>query len=113
MFVRSLKFVYYVWLCSAYIRITVYNTIKLLLKRLIANSIWVSSLKIWVVWKKDDLEGLLNIVRKVSDDIGMQFGLDKCVKVTFKKVSQANSKNITLNVNMEITVLEHNKTNKY
>lgn len=32
-----------------------------------------------------ELTGLLNSVKWFSDDIGMDFGLDKCAKVTFKK----------------------------
>ena len=32
-----------------------------------------------------DLEGLLQTVKKFSDDIGMSFGLDKCTKATFKR----------------------------
>lgn len=31
------------------------------------------------------LKGLANAVKCFSDNIGMDFGLDKCAKVTFKK----------------------------
>ena len=43
----------------------------------------------------------------------MQFGLDKYAKVTFKKASLGKSKNIILDINTEITGLEHNKACKY
>ena len=43
----------------------------------------------------------------------MQFGQEICVKVTFKKDLRVKSKNITLDINMEIKDLEHNKTNEY
>ena len=33
----------------------------------------------------NDLEGLLQTVRKFSDDIGMSFRLDNCAKATFKR----------------------------
>ena len=33
----------------------------------------------------NDLEGLLQTVKKFTDDIGMSFGLDKCTKATFKR----------------------------
>ena len=33
----------------------------------------------------NDLEGLLQTVKKFNDDIGMSFGLDKCAKATFKR----------------------------
>ena len=36
---------------------------------------------------EDDLEGLLSTVKRFYDDIEMQFGLDKCVKVTLRKGS--------------------------
>ena len=32
----------------------------------------------------NDLEGMLQTVEKFSDDIGMNFRLDKCAKATFK-----------------------------
>ena len=32
-----------------------------------------------------ELEGLLKTVKTFSDDIGMEFGLDKCAKETFKR----------------------------
>ena len=35
----------------------------------------------------NDLKGLLSIIKRFSDDIDMQFGQDKCPKVSFKKVS--------------------------
>ena len=40
------------------------------------------------MYKNDDnLEGQQRAVKRFSDDIGMQFDLDKYVKVTFKKGS--------------------------
>ena len=33
----------------------------------------------------NDLEGLLQTVKKSSNDISMSFGLDKCAKATFKR----------------------------
>ena len=39
-----------------------------------------------------DLEGLLNTVKEFSNNIGMEFGLDKCAKVSF--VRRKNSENI-------------------
>ena len=35
--------------------------------------------------KDDNLEGVLQIVKKFSDDTGMSFRLDKCAKATFKR----------------------------
>ena len=33
----------------------------------------------------NDLEGLLQTVKKFSNDTGMSFALDKCAKATFKR----------------------------
>ena len=33
----------------------------------------------------DEQTGLLKAIKSFSDDIGMEFGLDKCAKATFKK----------------------------
>ena len=43
----------------------------------------------------------------------MEFGLEKCVRVSFKKGILVKSKNITLDINTEIIKLEHNKAYKY
>ena len=42
------------------------------------------------------LEGLLNIVKQFSHDIGMELGLDKCSKSTFFRGKLLKAKNITL-----------------
>ena len=51
------------------------------------------------LYARDDLEleGLLQTVKSFSDDIGMEFGLDKCAKATFKRGKMINSSNIMLN----------------
>ena len=50
---------------------------------------------------------------RCGDNMRIQFSLDKCAKVSFKKGLVVNSKNITLDINMEITKLEHMNTYKY
>ena len=39
------------------------------------------------LFTKDDheLEGLLQTIKKFSDNIGMKFGIEKCAKATFLK----------------------------
>ena len=54
--------------------------------------------------KMIDLESLLSTVKRFSDDTGMQFGLDKCAKIAFKKGSLVKSKDNTLDINMKTTV---------
>ena len=53
--------------------------------------------------KNDDhLKGLLNTVKISRDHIRMQFYMDKCTKETFRKSAPVKSKNIILDINMEI-----------
>ena len=47
------------------------------------------------------------------DDIGMEFGLDKCAKATFKRGRLADSSNIELDLNTVIQDLEQEGTYKY
>ena len=51
----------------------------------------------------DGLKGLLNTVKRFSDDKEMLFGLDK-----YTKDSLVKSKNIIQDTNPKITELEHN-----
>ena len=64
--------------------------------RKINHLFYIDDLKIFV---KDDteLEKLLDAVRTFSDEIGMEFGLDKCAKATFKHGKMVESTNIVLN----------------
>ena len=57
----------------------------------------------------DDL-GLLSIMKRIIDDIMIQFFLDKCAIVIFKEGKLVKPKNITLDINTENTELEHIKT---
>ena len=45
----------------------------------------------------NQLNGLISTVMKVSDDIQMEFGLDKCAKATFKRGKKVSAKGILLN----------------
>ena len=47
----------------------------------------------------DELTALLSTIKSFSDDAGMEVGLDKCAKATFKRGRLAHSSNIELNVN--------------
>ena len=49
----------------------------------------------------------------MSDDIKMEFGLDKCAKATFKRVKKISAKGIQLNDNRVIQDLESEATYIY
>ena len=55
----------------------------------------------------DEKKGLLRTIKSFSDDIGMEFGWDKCAKATFKRGRLADdSSNMELDVNTVIQNLE-------
>ena len=45
----------------------------------------------------NQLNGLISTVKKVSDDIQMEFGLDKCAKATFKRGKTVSAEGNLLN----------------
>ena len=51
-------------------------------------------------YAKNDQErtGLLTTVKGFSDDIKMEFGLDKCTKATFKKRKLTTTENIQIDL---------------
>ena len=59
------------------------------------------------------LEGLLTTVKEFSNDIAMQFGLDKCAKVTFKREKLVRTSDIQVDTNTIIQELEQEGTYKY
>ena len=60
------------------------------------------------LFAKDDhkLEGLLQAVKKFSDDIGMKFGLEKCRKETLKERRLEKSASVELDNSTKIKELE-------
>ena len=61
----------------------------------------------------EEQKGLLTIVKGFSDDIRMEFGLDKCAKATFKRGKLAKTENIELDIDTTIQDLEQEGTCKY
>ena len=57
--------------------------------------------------------GLLRTIKSFSDDIIMEYGLDKCAKAIFKRGRLADSSNIELDVNTIIQDLDQGGTYKY
>ena len=43
----------------------------------------------------------------------MEFGLEKCVKITFKRGKLTHSQNLVIDINRELQGLEQGKTYKY
>ena len=53
---------------------------------------------------------ILTIVKAFSDDINMEFRLDKCAKATFKKGKLTSTQNIKLGLDAVIQDLEQDST---
>ena len=73
---------------------------------------YVDDLKLYGI-SDNQLTWLINTVKNVSDDIKMEFGLDKCAKASFKKGKKVSAKGIPLNDNQVIQDLDQAETYKY
>jgi hypothetical protein len=62
---------------------------------------------------EEQLRKQIQRVKTFSDDIHMDFGLEKCAKITFKKGTLTHSQNLVIDINREIQELEQGKTYKY
>ena len=52
-------------------------------------------------------------MKKISDNIGMQFRLDNCAKVTYTKGKIVKNENITLDLSTTINELQQEETYKH
>ena len=73
---------------------------------------YVDDLKLYGT-SDNQLTGLINTVKNVSDDIKMEFGLDKCAKASFKRGKKVSAEGIPLNDNQLIQDLDQAETYKY
>ena len=56
---------------------------------------------------------LLNIIKTFSNDIKMEFGLDKCAKATFKRGKLTETSDLQLDIDTCIKELDQEDTYKY
>ena len=73
---------------------------------------YVDDLKLYGT-SDNQLNGLISTVKKVSDDIQMEFGLDKCAKATFKRGKKVSAEGILLNDHQLTQDLDQAETYKY
>ena len=81
-------------------------------KRKINHLFYMDDLKAYAM-NDNQLMNLLDIVNTFSDDIKMEFGLDKCAKATFIKGKLTKTSNIVLNQTTTIQELDQEGTYKY
>ena len=73
---------------------------------------YVDDLKLYGT-SDNELMGLINTMKNVSDDIKMEFGLDKFAKASFKRGKNVSAEGIPLNDNQVIQDLDQAETYKY
>jgi hypothetical protein len=59
---------------------------------------------------EEELQRQIQTVKTFSDDIHMEFGLEKCAKITFKRGKLISSQNLVIYNNREIQELEQGKS---
>ena len=79
-------------------------------KTKINHLFYVDDLKLYGT-NDNQLTGLVNTFKKVSDDIKMEFGLDNCAKTTFKTGKKISAEGIQLSNTKVIQDLEPESTN--
>ena len=62
---------------------------------------------------EEELQKQIKTLKIFSDDIYMEFGLEKCAKIVFKRGELVHSQNLVIDINREIQELEQGKTYKY
>jgi hypothetical protein len=55
---------------------------------------------------EEELQKEIHTVKNFSDDIHMEFGLEKCAKITFKIGKLNHSQNLVLDINREMQELQ-------
>jgi hypothetical protein len=81
-------------------------------KTKISHLLYMDDLKM-IAKSEEELQKEIQTVKIFSDDIHMEFGLEKCAKITFKRVKLIHLRNLVIDINREIQELEHGKTYKY
>jgi uncharacterized ubiquitin-like protein YukD len=82
------------------------------IKTKISHLLYVDDLKL-IAKSEEELQKQIQTVKTSSDYIHMEFGLDKCAKITFKGGKLTHLQNLVIDINREIQELEEGKTYKY
>jgi hypothetical protein len=78
----------------------------------ISQLLYMDDLKL-IAKSEEELRKRVYTVKTFSDDIHMDFGLEKCAKITFKKGKLIHLQNLVIDMNRDIQELEQGKTYKY
>jgi hypothetical protein len=67
----------------------------------------------WIAKSEKECQKQIQTVKTFSDDICMEFALEKCAKIAFKRAKLVHLQNLVIDINREIQELEQGKTYKY
>jgi hypothetical protein len=67
----------------------------------ISHLLYIDDLKV-TAKSEEEIQKRIQTVKIFSDDIHMEFGLQKCDKITFKRGKLTHSKNLVIDINREI-----------
>ena len=73
------------------------------------NYFYMDDLKL-IVKSEEELQKQIQTVKNFNDDIHMEFGLEKCAKIAFKRGKLFHSQNLVIDINREVQELEQGKT---
>jgi len=78
-------------------------------KTKISHLLYMDDLKL-ITKSEEGLQKQTQTVKKFSGDIHMEFGLEKCAKIVFKRGKIVRSQNLVIDINREIQELQQRKT---
>jgi len=82
------------------------------IKTKISHLLYMDDLKL-IAKSEQELQKQIQTVKTFSDDINMEFGLEKYAKIMLKRGKLTHLQNLVIDTNREIKELEHGKTYKY
>ena len=78
-------------------------------KTKISHLLYMDDFKL-IAKSEEELQKQIQRGKSLSDDIHMEFGLEKCTKIAFKRGKLAQSQNLVIDINREIQELEQGNT---
>jgi len=78
-------------------------------KTKISELLYMDDLKL-IAKSDEELKKQIQTVKTFSDDIHMEFGLEKCAKIAFKRGKLIHLQNLVIDINREVQELEQEKT---
>jgi len=81
-------------------------------KTKISHLLYMDDLKL-IAKSEEELPKQIQTAKIFSDDIHMEFGLEKCAKIAFKRGKLVHLQNLVIVINREIQELEQGKSYKY